>query len=59
MIDVTDDMVLAGCRVMNPNLFRPGLHSLPNDGPNTKKRMDDVREKVREILEKAIASRNV
>ena len=34
--EVTDEMILAGCRATHPELFRSGLADNPKDGPATK-----------------------
>ena len=53
-VGVTEEMVLAGCRVLHPSLFSRGINPLPQDGPATQGIIaEDVR-KVRAILAAAL-----
>lgn len=55
---MTDEEVLAGCRVTHPALFRHGLSPEPTDGAGTKAKMAEVVQRTRSILLAAEAVRS-
>jgi hypothetical protein len=51
---MTDEQVLAGCRVLKPAIFRYGLAPLATDGDGTRKMMAETERTVRAILAAAL-----
>lgn len=49
----SDDMVLAACRAVHPNLFKHGLKPLAGDGPHWRAQMAEAERDVRKVLEAA------
>lgn len=54
-VRVTDEMVLAGCRVLHPSLFQKGLEPLASDGPATRSTIARDIASVRAILTAALS----
>lgn len=53
---VTDEMVLAACQAVEPDLFRHGLPLLPGDGPSGRAQMVEVELNVRKVLAAALSA---
>lgn len=52
--EISEEMLLAGARVISPQLFRHGLEPRARDGDNTRQRMTDEIDLVRRILKAAL-----
>lgn len=56
---VTDDMVLAACRVRSPEIFRHGLQGLKTDGEKTAATLARESNEVRSMLNAALSDRKI
>jgi hypothetical protein len=56
ILQVTDEMVLAACRTIYPNLFAHGLGPKIGDGPATRSQIAETTQQQRKALEAALAA---